>query len=207
MKIAHIGVTGNVGRRIADEALRRGHSVTGIARDTTKIEARPNLTLKSGDTGDPDSLAQLIAEHDVVISSVAFRLAVPHKLIEAVRKSGVKRYVIVGGASSLEVEPGGKRVIDMPAFKERPEWLQNEARGGVEFLDILCSVSDLDWTFLSPAALITDGERTGKFRLGQNSLVKGEDGKSWISYEDYAVALLDEVESPKHIRDRFTVGY
>ena len=117
MKIAHIGVTGNVGRRIADEALRRGHSVTGIARDTTKIEARPNLTLKSGDAGDPDSLAQLIAKHDVVISSVAFRLAVPHKLIEAVRKSGVKRYVIVGGASSLEVEPGGKRVIDMPAFK------------------------------------------------------------------------------------------
>jgi putative NADH-flavin reductase len=91
MKIAYIGVTGNVGRRIADEALRRGHSVTGIARDTTKIEARPNLTLKSGDAGDPDSLAQLIAKHDVVISSVAVRLADPHKLIEAARKSGVKR--------------------------------------------------------------------------------------------------------------------
>ena len=94
-----------------------------------------------------------------------------------------------------------------PHFKELPAWIQTEATRGKAFLDVLRSVTDIDWTILSPSALFVEGERTGRFRLGGNELLTAANGKSWITYEDFSIALLDEVEQPKHIRERFTVGY
>lgn len=206
MKIALIGITGNVGKVIAAEALSRDHALTGIARDVSKVQPKDLLTLKTGDTGDPEALAKLIADHDVVISSVPFRSTEPNQLIDAVRRSGVKRYLIVGGAGSLEVAPG-KLLLDTPHFAELPDWIRTEAAQGKSFLDTLQSVTDLEWTMLSPSALFVGEPGTGKFRLGGNGLLTDADGKSWISYEDFSIALLDEVENPQHVRRRFTVGY
>lgn len=202
MELAIIGVTGNVGRRILDEALLRGHTVKGISRDPSKIGPRDGLMLVSGDVNRPEALAPILAGSGVVVSSVRFRVSDPAKLIDAVRHSGVKRYLIVGGAGSLEVAPG-KLLVDSPGF---PEMYKEEASGGKVFLDALRVVDDLDWTMLSPSALFTEGKRTGVFRLGTDTLLTGVDGKSWISYEDFAVALLDEIEDPKHRRKRFTAG-
>lgn len=134
MKLAIIGVTGNVGKHILDESLRRGHTVTGIARDTSKLSPRDGLTLVSGDADQPEALASLLKGHDVVISSVPFRSSVPARLIEAVRRSGVKRYLVVGGAGALEVAPG-KLLLDTPHFAELPEWIRTEALAGKVFFD------------------------------------------------------------------------
>ena len=204
MKLALIGATGNVGKRILDEALRRGHTVTAIARGPAKVQSLPGGTsFRTADAGHPEELAAVLKGHDVVISSVPFRSSDPAKLIDAVRRSGVKRYLVVGGAGSLEMEPG-KLVVDSGHV---PDFALDEARRGKVFLDTLRGAKDLDWTMLSPSALFTAGERTGKFRLGADRLLVGADGKSWVSYEDYAIALLDDVEKPKHIKSRFTVGY
>jgi putative NADH-flavin reductase len=205
MNIAIIGITGNVGRRILDEALRRGHSVTGIARDPSGVPSRDGLTVLLGDANNPEALSILLKGHDAVISSVPFRNSEPAKLIDAVRRSAVKRYLVVGGASSLEVAPG-KLLLDTH-FTELPPDIQVEASRGKAFLDELRSVTDLDWTMLSPSILFTAGERTGTFRLGKDTLLTDGDGKSWISFEDYSIALLDELEHPKHLKSRFTVGY
>lgn len=203
MKIAIIGATGNVGRRLVDEALRRDHSVTAIARNTSALTPTPKLALVQADAHDPAALAAVLAGHDAVLSSVSFRMVEPAPLIAAVRRSGVKRYLVVGGAGSLEVAPGGL-LVDSPNF---PAPYKEEASKGKLFLDALRGVDDLEWTMLSPSALFVAGERTGTFRLGSDSLLTASDGKSWISYEDYAVAMLDEIEQPKHVRRRFTVGY
>jgi len=203
MKIAIIGATGNVGRRLVEEALRRGHDVTAIARGTSTLAPGPKLSLAQADAHDTAALAAAIAGHDAVVSSVKFQMVEPAELIGAVRRSGVKRYLVVGGAGSLEVAPGSL-LVDSPNF---PSAYKEEATKGKLFLDALRGVDDLDWTLLSPSALFVAGERTGKFRLGTDSLLTASDGKSWISYEDYAVAMLDEIEQPKHIRRRFTVGY
>ena len=203
MKIAIIGATGNVGRRIVDESLNRGHNVTGIARDPFKLSPRNGLTLVQGDANDSFRLGQLLVGHDVVISSIVFIHSDITLLVEAVRASGVKRYLVVGGAGSLEVAPG-KLLVDQPDF---PDFVKAEATKGGESLNYLREIKDLDWTFLSPSALFTDGDRTGVFRMGRDELLVGTDGKSWISYEDYSIALLDEIENPKHIQQRFTVGY
>jgi uncharacterized protein len=203
MKIAIVGATGNVGKRIVDEALHRGHHVTGIARDPFKLSPQNGLILAKGDANDSAKLGQLLAEHDVVISSIMFLHSEIAALVEAVRASGVKRYLVVGGAGSLEVAPG-KLLVNQPDF---PDFVKAEATKGSEYLNYLREIKDLDWTFLSPSALFQAGERTGVFRLGKDELLVGSDGRSWISYEDYAIALLDEVENPKHIQQRFTVGY
>jgi putative NADH-flavin reductase len=206
MKIVVIGNTGNVGKRIVAEALRRGHSVTGITRDASGVPTGDGLKTAVGDINDPESLASVLRGHDVVISAVPFRSSDPKKLIDAVRRSGVKRYLVVGGASSLEVAPG-KLVMETDHFAQLPPEIKIEASRGKEFLDELRTVEDLDWTMLSPSALFTAGERTGKFRLGKDTLLTAESGKSSISFEDFSVALLDEVEHPKHPKARFTIGY
>jgi len=121
---------------------------------------------------------------------------------EAVRLSGVKRYLVVGGAGSLWASPG-KLHVDSPHF---PAFAKDEAMGGKRFLDQLRDLMDLEWTMLSPSALFTAGERTTRFRLGEDTLLSGIDGKSWISYEDFAIAMLDEIETPSQVRRRFTVG-
>ncbi len=203
MRISIIGASGNVGSRIVEEALRRQHKVTGVARDPSGIRDRPNLVPAAADANHPDKLARVLAGHDVVVSSVPFLGVDLQQLVHAVRLSGVPRYCVVGGAGSLEVAPGQLNV-DQPGF---PAFARAEATRGKEALEYLRAVEDLDWTFLSPSSLLTAGERTGKFRLGGDQLLTGADGRSWISYEDYAVALLDEIETPRHARRRFTVGY
>ena len=203
MKIAVVGATGRAGSRIVAELLRRGHQVTAIARNPEKLAAQPNLTLAKGDVFDQAGLASLLAGHDVAISSVHFLASDPDKLIGAAKASKVGRYIVVGGAGSLEVAPG-VRLVTVPNF---PAEYKAEAEKGGAFLDLLRAEKELNWTFISPSALFTDGERTGKFRLGKDELLTAADGKSWISFEDYAVALADEIEKPAHLRGRFTVGY
>lgn len=202
MKVALIGATGNVGSRILAELSRRGHSVTAVARDISKVPSLPGVTPAKADAYDAAALSSVLKGHDAVISSVHFTASDPHKLLAAVHTSGVPRYLVVGGAGSLEVTPGVK-LIDTPEF---PAIYKTEAAAGGVFLDILRKETKLDWTFLSPSAVLAPGERTGKFRLGGDQLLTNEKGSS-ISMEDYAVALVDEVEKPAHTRRRFTVGY
>jgi putative NADH-flavin reductase len=202
MKIALIGASGNAGSRILTELTRRGHDVTGLVRHPEKISTSAKVTAKKADVFDQQGLAALLKGHDAVISSVHFTASDPKKLIEAVRASGVKRYFVVGGAGSLEVAPG-KKLIDTPEF---PAIYKAEAAAGNVFLDLLKQEKELDWTYLSPSALFVAGERTGKFRLGTDQLIANEKGSS-ISFEDFAVALADEIEKPAHSRRRFTVGY
>ena len=165
MKIAVIGASGNAGSRITAELARRGHSVTAIARHPEKIAARANVTPTGGDVMDQAGLARLLAGHDAAISSVHFLASDPAKLIGAAKESKVGRYLVVGGAGSLEVAPG-VRLVTTPGF---PVAYKAEAEKGAAFLDLLRAETELNWTFLSPSALFTAGERTGKFRLGKTS--------------------------------------
>lgn len=203
MKIAVIGATGNAGACIVAEALARGHQVTAIARHPEKLEARPNLTLKSADVHDTAAIAPLLARHDAVISAVRFLHADAPTVLAAVKAAGVRRLLVVGGAGSMEVAPGAL-LIDSPQF---PAAAKGEAGAGKAFLDALRAEKDVDWTFLSPGALFVHGERTGKFRLGGDRLLADAAGVSKITFEDYCIAMLDEVEQPKHIRQRFHVAY
>jgi len=202
--VAILGITGRAGSRIATELLRRRHTVTGIARNVAPAAAQPGLTLKAGDVTDAETLAALLKGHDVVVSSTRFVGGTDAAtLIAAARQAGVKRVIVVGGAGSLEVAPG-VALVDTPEF---PEIYKAEAIGGSAFLQTLRAETELDWTFLSPSALFEPGERTGRFRLGGDRLLVDASGNSHISMEDYAIALADELETPKHSRARFTVGY
>lgn len=201
-KIALIGASGNAGSRILKELSDRGHQVMAIARNPEKIASLPDVVAKKGDVFDQAGLSELLKGHDAVISSVHFTASDPATLIEAVRASGVQRYLVVGGAGSLEIAPG-QRVVDLPDF---PAAYKAEATKGAEFLDRLKQEKQLDWTFLSPSAEFVPGERTGKFRIGKDNLLSNDEG-SRISFEDYAIALVDEIEKPQHSRQRFTVGY
>ena len=203
MNIALIGVSGRVGSRLLAELLRRGHRVTGIARDTSKLASQPQLVLKNGDANQPAQLAPLLAGHDAVLSALKFATSDAAALITAVKQAGVDRLLVVGGAGSLEVAPG-RALLDTPDF---PAAYRPEAEAGRRFLDTLRTERSLDWTFLSPSAEFVPGERTGKFRLGGDQLLADANGRSWISMEDYAIAFVDELETPKHSRQRFTVGY
>ena len=202
MKVALIGASGNGGSRLLAEMSGRGHEVTAIARDPAKIAVLPHVLAQKGDVFDKPGLVRLLKGHDAVISAVHFTASDPKLLIEAVKESGVKRYFVVGGAGSLEVAPGVK-LVDTPQF---PAAHKAEATKGGEFLELLRKDKELDWTFLSPSALIAPGERTGKFRLGKDQLLTHDKGSN-ISWEDYAIAAVDELEKPAHIRERFTVGY
>src|SRR5208337_3279395 len=183
MKVALIGASGHAGSRLLAELTRRGHHVTAIARHPEKIAVGPNVVARKGDVFDKDGLVALIKGHDAAISAVHFSDSDPKLLIEAVKASGVKRYFVVGGAGSLEVAPGVK-LIDTPQF---PAAYKAEAAKGGEFLEMLRKEKELDWTFLSPSAMVGPGERTGKFRLGKDQLLTNDKGSS-ISWEDYAIA-------------------
>lgn len=202
MKIAVIGATGRAGREITAELARRGHEVSAIARHPGSALISPLVKPVAGDIADPEGMAPLLAGHDAVVSAVHFLDSDPAKLVSAVRAAGVGRYLVVGGAASLEVAPG-KKLIDQPNF---PKEYESEAHAGIAFLDYLRGVDDLDWTFLSPAALLFEGPRLGTFRLGEDELVANAEGSS-ISFADYAIALVDEIEHPRHVRRRFAVGY
>ena len=199
--IALIGASGRGGSRILKELSDRGHQVTAIARNPDRISALPGVKAVRGDVFDEAGLAGLLRGHDAVVSAVHFTSSDAKTLIGAVRASGVRRYVVMGGAGSLLA--GGKPLIDSPDF---PEAYKAEASRGAAFLELLKRTDDLDWSFVSPSAEIFEGERTGSFRLGKDELLVGPDG-SRISFEDFAVALVDEIEKSGHLRQRFTVGY
>lgn len=202
-KIAIIGATGRAGSQLLEEALRRGHSVVAIARDPSSLQGREGVTVKALDAQDSAALQAAVTGVDAVLSAAHFSTLAPQAIIEPVKRAGVKRLLVVGGAGSLLL-PSGQRVIDSPDF---PEAYKAEASAGVGFLDTLRQEPTLDWTFLSPSAEFVEGERSGRYTLGKDHLLIGADGKSWITFADYAIAMLDELENPQHSRRRFTVGY
>ena len=203
MKIALIGATGSVGTRLISELRRRGHQVTAIARHPEKLDRQDGVNPAVGDVQNENALAAVLSGQDVAIHSVKFLSTDPAKVIAATKAAKVPRLLVVGGAGSLEVAPG-LTLVNSPDFP--PEY-KPETLAGVKFLDVLRQEEELDWTFLSPSYLFAPGERTGKFRLGKDELLVGADGQSRISTEDFAIALVDELERPKHSRERFTIGY
>ena len=207
MKIAIIGATGFVGSGILSESLNRGHAVTAIVSNPDKLPTHPTLTPVKGDVARTEELASQIEGHDVVISAFNpgkdARGTGAQSIIEAVKHADVARLLVVGGAGSLEVAPG-KRLVDQPDFPA--EWKEGSLKTAA-VLDELRGETELDWTFVCPAAMLAPGERTGRYRVGGDQLLTGADGQSRISIQDYAVAMLDEVETPKHSRARFSVAY
>jgi putative NADH-flavin reductase len=213
MKIALIGATGFIGSAILREALDRGHQVTAIVRHPEKLPQHPSLVARKGDVTREMETTALVVGRDAVISAYSPGRDVPdiyeqhvsgyRKIIDGVKKAGVKRLLVVGGAGSLEVAPG-VQLVDTPQF---PEQWKAGSLATRKVLYLLQDEPELEWTFLSPSNMIAPGERTGRFRLGTDQLLTDADGQSRISLEDYAVAMLNELEDPKHIRQRFTVGY
>jgi uncharacterized protein len=207
MKVVLYGASGMIGSRVLQELRSRGHQVTAVVRDPAKITATGVRVLK-GDLTDPASVAQTAKGADAAISAYAppkgeepTLSAATHALLEGLQAAGVSRLIVVGGAGSLKA--GGVALVDGPGF---PEAYRDIAMAHRDLLPIL-EASTLDWTCLSPAAMIEPGERTGKFRLGTADLVVNEKGESRISAEDYAVALVNELENPQHIRQQFTLAY
>lgn len=213
MKVALIGATGNVGSRILDELLLRGHQVTAVARHPEKVPAKANLTATVGDEDDPEALAKVLRGHDAVIRAVRFLDRDPDKILRAINAAGVSRFISVGGAAGLYIPGTRTKLIDSGAI---PEQFLPEPTAGVAFLERLRREEELEWSFLAPSAMSFSNdpiygsgkvERTGTFRIGEDELLVAENGESSISYEDYAIALVDELEQPRFIRRRFTVGY
>lgn len=210
MNIVLFGATGNIGKVILQEALDRGHHVTAIVRDPGKLSVQnPNLKVATGDLLRPASYEASLAGADAAIASVNDPDPdnVPKQaqvLLDTLAKAGVKRFAWVGGAGSLEVAPG-VRVIDDPNFP--PAW-KPSAMGMVKALDVFrASKADIDWTFISPAAHIEPGERTGKYRVGGDQLLVDAQGNSHISQADYAIGLLDRLETGDAARKRITLAY
>jgi uncharacterized protein len=201
--IALIGASGKIGSKIAAELLARGHRVTGIARNPEKISVS-GVQAKQGDFTKPAEMSAALKGFDAVISAASFIPGQAENLIASVRGSGVQRFLMVGGAASLQTEPGGKKIIDTI---ELPDAWKAPIMEGIRTLSLLREVQDVDWTFFSPAVQIGPGERTGKFRLGKEVVVKDEAGVSKISYDDFAIAMVDELEQGANLKGRFTIGY
>lgn len=217
MRIALIGASGFVGSHLLMEALQRGYEVTAIVRHPENVAVKHSaLTVKKGDVLHEGEVAALVAGHDAVISAYNPGWQNPRiyeefmegsqAIVRDVKKAGVKRLLVVGGAGSLEVAPG-VQLVDTLAF---PEAYKNGALAARDFLPLLQKENELDWTFLSPAIEMHAGiqtGRTGKYRMGTNQPVFDDEHKSSISVEDLSAALLDELENNAFIRARFTVGY
>lgn len=204
MKIALIGATGLVGARVLAEALDRGHQVTAIARQAGALAPRAGLAALPLDVNDSAALTAALSGHDAAVISVKYTVVDGRPLVKAIAEAGVPRLLAVGGAGSLQVAPGVD-LVDTPSF---PQAYKGEALAAREFLRFLQGTDAApDWSLISPSALLQPGERTGKFRLGGDQLLVDADGASRISVEDLAVALVDELETPRHPRRRFTAGY
>lgn len=202
MKVAVLGASGRAGSEITAELARRGHTVTAIARKPEAIAAAPGVTAVAGDASDPAALASLIAGVDAVITALHFDVPAA-TILGALRTAGVSRLLVTGGAASLEVAPG-KMLIDVLDVPD--EW-KPAMLGGIAYLKDLKQETEIDWTFFSPAAFIEVGPRTGTFRLGTDQLVTDEKGESRISFADFAIAMVDELEQHRHPRARFTAAY
>lgn len=214
-KVALIGASGRVGRAILNELLNRGFKVDALVRNPDKLKLdNPNLTVTQVDASNESSLANDLKGFDNVISAYNPGWSNPNiyqetlenypKILKAAIQAGVKRLLIVGGAGTLFVKPG-LRLMDTGTLPK--EWLPGVTSLGKFYLETLMKNHDIDWVFFSPAAFLEEGVRTGKYRLGKDDLMLDENGKSSISLEDYAKAMVDELEEPKHHRERFTIGY
>lgn len=218
LAITVYGGTGNIGSRVVAEALDRGHRVTVIVRNPDAATAapfsHPNVSVRQGDVLDSAGVAAALRGQDVLISAVGaggnnpedpgegLYLRAAHSLVDALRTTGQDTYlIVVGGAGSLEVEPGRLLSEGLEGPVAREVMAQQVA------LDHYRAVDDVRWTYVSPSLQITPGERTGRFRLGGDRLLQDDEGESRISIEDYAMALIDEAERPRHEGRRFTVGY
>ncbi|MBR1881837.1 MAG: NAD(P)H-binding protein [Muribaculaceae bacterium] len=209
-----IGATGFVGSAILNELLARGHKVTAVVRDPSKLEGQAVTAVKE-DVANVDAITALAKGKDAVISAYNPGWTNPNiatlitenypKILAAAKQSGVARLLIVGGAGTLFCAPG-LRVVDSGVIPD-------EIMGGVRplgdfYLNTLMNEDDIDWVFFSPAgAFDENGERTGKFRLGKDDLIVDAEGNSHISVQDYAVAMVDELEQKNHHKERFTIGY
>ena len=216
MKIALIGATGFVGAAVTAELLQRGHDVTALVRNPARLEARPRLVARALDANDADAVATEVKGHDAVISAfnpgwdvddLYAKFTRGHDAIVAgVEQSGVKRFLVVGGAGSLFVAPG-VQLVDTPEFPTHvPPNVVPGARAARDALTALRPNATLDWTYLSPPALLAPGERTGHYRVGGEDLLMTGPAPAGIAVADLAVAIVDEIESPKHVRARFTVA-
>lgn len=209
MHVLVYGATGNAGREIVKELVARGHKVTGVARKVESLRGLPGVEAKTDDLSNVDTIAAVIRGADVVVSSYQppadntdELVAVTKREVDAVKKVGVPRFVMVGGAGLLEVAPG----VTLIQSGHLPAQYMPIATAHEKALGVLRG-SDINWTYLSPAAFFVPGQRTGKFRLGEKNLVADAKGESKISFADYAIALVDELEKPKHERGSFSVGY
>jgi len=216
MKIALIGATGFVGTALVAELLQRGHQVTALARNPAKLEARPGLVAKALDAYDPDAVATAAKGHDAVVSAFNPGWDDPAlydrfmkgsaAIVAGVQQSGVKRLLVIGGAGSLFVAPG-VQLVDTPEFASHvPANVVPGAKAARDALTALRTNTALDWTFLSPPALLAPGERSGRYRLGGEELLMAGAAPAGISVADLAVAVVDELEMPRHVRARFTVA-
>lgn len=209
MKVVLYGASGMIGSRVLKELVSRGHAVTAVVRHPARVAAAKGVTVTAGDVNNAVSVAAAAKGADAAICAIAPPSENPEAIVDAARsllkglaEAGVKRLIVVGGAGSLEVAPG-LQLVDTPDFP--PAWL-GISRAHRDVLPVLKN-SDFDWSYFSPAALIQPGQRTGKFRLGGTRLVATDNGESKISAEDYAIALVDELENPKHLRQQFTIAY
>jgi putative NADH-flavin reductase len=212
MKVAIVGASGFIGSYVRDEALARGHQVTAIVRRPENITVQdPRLAVVKADILKA-KVDELVKGHDAVRSAYSAgrsgtdiyneQIKGYEAIIGGVKKSGIKRLLVVGGASTLEASPGVELIDTMS-----PEKITQGMLATRQMLYMLRKERELEWTFLSPPATISPGERTGHYHTGKDQLVKNKEGESRISTRDYATAMLDELEHPRHIRERFTVGY
>jgi len=211
MRLVIFGASGLLGTRLVSEALSRGHEVTAVARDTSRLDARGGAVVTaSADATDAGSVAKVAARHDVALSAVTqhdrpeMLVDAAQGLLEGLSAAGVRRVVVAGGAGSLLVAPG-QRLLDTEGFRD--EW-KPEAIATAAALDVFRSAeTDVEWSYVSPGALLEPGERTGHYRLGGDELLVDEAGNSRITMEDFAIAMLDEAEHPAHSRQRFTAAH
>lgn len=210
MNITIFGATGKVGQALVREALNRGHDVTAVVRDASRLKIEhERLHAVEGNLLDPATVERNAKGREAVISAYGPKpgeeeelLEAARSLLEGVRRAGTKRLLVVGGAGSLLTDDG-VRLMDTPSFPE--EWFPLAAAHADAY--VLYSRSDLDWTYLSPAAALEDGPRSGNFRIGIDRLITDELGGSRITIADLAAALVDELEDPYFVRSRFTVAY
>jgi putative NADH-flavin reductase len=216
MKIALIGATGFVGTALLAELVRRDHHVTALVRNPSKVPAQAMVQAKALDAGDADAVAAAVRGHDAVISAFnpgwdapelyALFMQGSTAIATGVEKAGVKRLLVVGGAGSLFVAPG-VQMVDTPEFASHvPPNVIPGAQAARDALTALRGNTALDWTFLSPPALLAPGERSGHYRVGGEQLLMAGDAPAGISVADLAVAIVDEIEKPQHVRARFTVA-
>ena len=213
--VALIGASGFVGTAILNELLMRGHQVTAIVRNPEKINAEnPHLQAVKADVADTETLVKICQGKDALISAYNPGWTNPNiyeetlynypLILQAAKQAQVGRLLCVGGAGTLFCAPG-LRVVDSGVI---PDAIMGGVRSLGEFyLNTLMNEKDIDWVFFSPAGTLEPGERTGQFRLGKDDLIVDENGNSHISVEDYAVAMIDELENPAHHYERFTIGY